>query len=173
MNIIAEGRHVRLVHRNGWEYAERVGVSGVVLIVAVNEDRELILVEQHRPPVDTSVIELPAGLAGDIPGEEDEALSRAASRELVEETGYEATEIKWLADAPPTAGMCSETATYFHATGLRRVGPGGGDDSEDITVHHVPLTSLRSWLKERQEEGRLVATSVFAGLFLAGIGCNE
>ena len=72
----------------GWEYAVRPNCKGAVAILAVTEDRKVILVEQYRPPVNRKVIELPAGLAGDIPLQEDEPLVVAAKRELKEETGY-------------------------------------------------------------------------------------
>lgn len=46
-----EGRHLRVVVRNGWEYVSRTASTGVVGIVAVTDDGKLILVEQHRVPV--------------------------------------------------------------------------------------------------------------------------
>src|SRR5436305_7986631 len=96
--VIAEGKHIRLVARGKWEFAERKKVSGIVGIVAVTDDRKLILVEQFRAPVNARVIEIPAGLAGDIEGSEDEALEIAAKRELSEETGYEAKTMNRLTE---------------------------------------------------------------------------
>ena len=95
---IAEGKRVRLVRRGDWEYVTRKKSSGIVAIVAVTDDRKLVLVEQFRPPVAKSVIELPAGLAGDAAGHEQEDLTDAARRELLEETGYEADSMEFLAE---------------------------------------------------------------------------
>ena len=50
--ILAEGKFLRLVAGNGWEWVERVNTSGAVVIVAVTEDRQLVLVEQFRVPLD-------------------------------------------------------------------------------------------------------------------------
>src|SRR6266536_1446374 len=75
--IIAEGKHVQFLRRGGWEMVRRRNVSGIVGIVAVTDDRKLILVEQYRPPVGKRVIEIPAGLAGDVEGHQDEALEVA------------------------------------------------------------------------------------------------
>ena len=86
--VIAATRHLQLVRRGGWEYVERPNVTGIVVIVPVTRDGELVLIEQYRVPVDRPVIELPAGLAGDVPGTEGERLEAAARRELLEETGY-------------------------------------------------------------------------------------
>ena len=58
-----KGRFLAMFERGGWEYVDRVGASGVVVILAVTDANELVLVEQHRVPVGASVIELPAGLA--------------------------------------------------------------------------------------------------------------
>ena len=52
---------VKLVEENGWEYAERTRVSGIVAIVAVTRKGDVLLTEQYRPPVKKNVIELPAG----------------------------------------------------------------------------------------------------------------
>ena len=53
----------------------------------------MLLVEQHRPPVNQTVLELPAGLVGDLSNQPLENLEQAAKRELLEETGYHAA--KW------------------------------------------------------------------------------
>ena len=99
-NVVAAGKHLRLVSVDGWEFAERTTCSGVVAIIAVTDDGKLILTEQFRPPVARRVIDLPAGLAGDISGQEHEPLERAARRALQEETGYDAEEFKFLMPCP-------------------------------------------------------------------------
>lgn len=167
--IIGSGDHVRLVREDGWEWAERTNVSGIVVIVAVTPQDELLLVEQYRRPVASRVLELPAGLAGDHAGMEDEALSTAALRELEEETGWTAGSMEQLLVGPVSAGMSNEVLTFFRAGSLRRVGPGGGDASEDIAVHAIPRSEVVGWLAKRASEGVLADPKVFAGLFYAGV----
>src|SRR5271154_1531774 len=94
--IITSGKYVNLSTRRGWEFVERKNISGIVAIIAVTDERKLLLVEQYRPPMDKNVIELPAGLAGDARENQGEELERAARRELLEETGYEAREMERL-----------------------------------------------------------------------------
>jgi ADP-ribose pyrophosphatase len=166
--VLAQGRYLTVVDDDGWEYVTRHGIKGIVVLVAITSDRELVLVEQHRQPVGKPVIELPAGLVGDIPGQEDETLLRAAHRELVEETGFEAREIVELESGPVAVGVSDEVVTFFEARGLTRVGPGGGDDSEDIEVHVVPLAKLGAFLAEKQAAGLAVDPKIFAGLYLVG-----
>ena len=139
--LIGGGKYLSLVKENGWEYVERPGVTGIVIILAITDDNEILFTEQVRIPVGCRVIELPAGLAGDIPGQEDEDLSEAAKRELFEECGYEAANMELLIEGPPSAGLTTEYISLYKATNLSRTGEGGGDDSEDITVHKIALDS--------------------------------
>ncbi len=166
--VLAEGRFARLVSQDGWEWVERVNSSGAAVIVAVTDDGELVLVEQFRIPLGRSVIELPAGLAGDIVGSEEEDLAEAARRELLEETGFESSRMTPLVEGPSSAGLASETYTLFLARGAHRVGPGGGDHSEDIRVHVVPLDQVPAWLEEaKRRDGVMVDPKVYAGLYFA------
>jgi len=164
-----EGKYLRMLKQGRWEYAERVHGTGAVVIAAVTEEGNLLLTEQIRPPVSNRVIELPAGIAGDIKGQETEDLAVAARRELLEETGYEARELTFLTCGPPSAGLSSEMVTFFRASELSRVGNGGGIEHEEIQVHEVPLRSVQQWLEKRRKEGVLIDPKVYVGLyFLSG-----
>jgi len=95
--VLAKGKYLTLVDDRGWEYVTRTGVTGIVVIVAVTDDEKLLLVEQYRPAVRKRVIELPAGLVGDVDAHAGETLHSAAGRELAEETGFAAREMELLA----------------------------------------------------------------------------
>ena len=157
---IASGRFLDLVTTGKWEFVKRRNVSGCVGIVAVTDDHHVLLVEQHRPPVGGHVIELPAGLAGDVAGQEQESMQAAAERELEEETGYRASAWHFAGDAVLSPGLCDETMSLFVATGLTRVGDGGGDATEAITVHHAPINGLLKWLDGQRESGKIVDVKV-------------
>jgi ADP-ribose pyrophosphatase len=165
--VIGEGKYVRLVAENGWEYATRPNVTGIVVIVAVTDDAKLVLVEQPRTAVHNRVIELPAGMVGDV--DANEALVDAARRELIEETGFDAGEMTLLADGPIAVGISDEVISFYKAGRLTRVGAGGGDEHEDITVHEVPLAQLHRFVATQKAAGRLVDPKIYAGLFLAGV----
>lgn len=165
--ILAEGKHLRLVRQGRWEYAERTKASGAVVLVALTDDGRLLLAEQFRVPVGKAVIELPAGLVGDIEGAEAEELEAAARRELLEETGYEAGTLRLVAEGPPTSGLASELVAFIVATHLKQVSTGGGDDSEQIVVHTVELARVPEWLTEQAARGVLVDPKVYAGLYFA------
>ena len=168
--VIGSGRHVRLIDNNGWEYVERVNGYRVVCMVPVTDDNHIILVEQYRVPIRRVVIELPAGLVGDIPKQENEPLAQAAQRELVEETGYEAGEMIYLTEGPPSSGLSNEIITFFLAKGIKKVGPGGGDASENISVHEVPLSEAPCWIEKMCREKNMMADpKIYLGLYFAGM----
>ncbi len=165
IDVLFQGRALTLKRKGRWEYAERPTARGVVAVLPITAQNEIILVEQFRIPVNTRVIELPAGLAGDVAGAETEALASAAQRELLEETGYEAQEMERLTEGPSSAGHSTEIITFFRARGLRKIGAGGGDATEAIAVHLVPLATLDAWLDAKRRDGCLVDYKIYAALY--------
>ncbi len=163
-----EGRYLTLKQRAGWEYVARR--HRVAVLVAWTPDDALLLVEQFRIPIGRSTIELPAGLVGDEPGREDEALLSAAGRELEEETGWRAASLQVLIDCPVSAGMSDEEVVFVRAEDLTRVGSGGGDDSESIQVHAVALDQLDRWLRQRHREGLAIDPKIYAALYWRRFG---
>ncbi len=106
-------------------------------------------------------------MVGDTLGEEDEDLSEAVRRELIEETGFTADQITFLAAGSSSAGLTDEVAHVFLAQGLRRVSEGGGVDGELIQLHLVPRAQIEKWLLQRQAEGLDIAMSLYGALWLA------
>src|SRR5699024_10711575 len=100
-----------------------------------------------------------------IAGEENEDFSVAAVRELEEETGYRAKSVRYLTGGPPSAGLSSECLSFYRAYGLTRVGDGGGDETEDITVHSVALDEVEDWLAAREKQGAVIDPKIYAGLY--------
>ncbi len=161
-----EGQYLRLLRRGRWEYVSRQRITGIVAIAGLTRDDQLVLIEQFRAPLGRRVVELPAGLAGDVPGEEHEPLEAAAQRELLEETGFSAERFERVADLPSSAGLTSETVTLFVATDLRRAGEGGGDGTEDITTHLVPWDDVDPFIAAKVAEGCLVDAKLYVALWM-------
>jgi ADP-ribose pyrophosphatase len=160
-----KGRYLELLDHNGWEYINRPNATGVVDLIALTDDGEILFVEQHRVPFDGPVIELPAGLVGDE--DASESIASAAARELEEETGYRAASLIQVAKGSTSPGQSTEEMTVFLATGLTKVGEGGGVDDEDITLHKVPLGDAHSWLEAQVAKGKKIALRVYSGLYFA------
>ena len=154
-----------MVVRDGWEYSERTHAGGLAaIIVAVTPEDRVLFVEQFRVPLQARTIEMPAGLVGDVHA--GESIEASAIRELEEETGWTADHAEVLLVGPTSSGASSERIAFVRATGLRRVGAGGGDASEDITVHEIPRTRAAAWLVEKMRQGYELDAKLWAGLWM-------
>jgi ADP-ribose pyrophosphatase len=145
-----QGKYLTAVRRGRWEYVERVGRIGAVVILAEIDDR-IVLIEQPRVPIGRSCLELPAGLVGD--GEHEPDIEATARRELIEETGYEAATIEVIGDFYSSPGMVAEQFTLVRANGLKRVSDGGGVDGEDIITHLVARAEIIAFIAGKRAAG--------------------
>ena len=166
LRVLTSTKYLRFVARDGWEFVQRANCTAVIAIAALTDDGKLLLVEQFRPPVNAKVIELPAGLVGDEPGADGESLADAAHRELLEETGYQANEMREVFRGVTSAGMTDETITFFVARGLRRIAHGGGVAGEKIVIHEVPLAEIDAWLWGREQLGIKLDARLLTGVYL-------
>ncbi|HRQ64720.1 MAG TPA: NUDIX hydrolase [Xanthomonadaceae bacterium] len=165
IEILHQARYLRLCRRGTWEYAERTNSFVAVIVVAITPDDKVLFVEQFRYPLMANTIEMPAGLVGDVRGHEDEDMMEAARRELEEETGWTAESFDFIMAGPTSAGMSNEMIAFVRARGLKRTGSGGGDPSEEITVHEVPRIEVARWLFERMQQGDSIDPKLYAGLY--------
>lgn len=156
------GRFLELIKEGKWEYARRVNADGAVMVIAVTQERELLLVEEYRVPLHASTIGLPAGIAGDAGTE---STLHAAQRELEEESGYRASSWAHVLTGPSSPGLATEMVSFYLASGLQRVTAGGGVDHENITVHRVPLKEVHDWLMDQIGQGKVVDPKIFMGLY--------
>lgn len=147
------GKWVLAKRRGRWEYASRARGIRAAVILALDAG-EVILVEQYRVPIGKICLEMPAGLIGDET-EGEEALESAA-RELEEETGYVAAQWEDLGEFWSSPGMVTESYTLLKASGLTRVGDGGGTAHEDIVVHRVPLSRTAEFIAEQRAKGHAI-----------------
>lgn len=117
--VVYSGRIWDVV-QDAFEFADQtlvrdfVSHPGAVAVVAVDDTDRILLVNQYRHPVKSTLWELPAGLR-DLEGE---APIETAKRELLEETGYSAERLEPLISFFPSPGGLSEEIQVFVATGL-------------------------------------------------------
>ncbi len=129
---------------------------GAVVVLAVDDYEQALVVEQYRHPVSMRLVELPAGLL-DVP-DEDPVL--AAKRELLEEGACTAREWTHLLTTYPSPGLSNEKHVYFLARGLEHVPDRGGfelhHEEADMTVSWVPVDELvQGVLEGRLADGPL------------------
>lgn len=146
-----EGRFIKMMKDGPWEYAARNRGIEAAVILAIDPEDHVILVEQYRVPLGRNCLELPAGLVGDETA--GEPIAEAANRELEEETGYHASAIEDLGFFHASPGMVSEGFTLVRARGLAKVGAGGGDGDENITVHRVKRSDIPAFVAAKRAEG--------------------
>ncbi len=117
------------------EYARREVVQhpGAVGIVGLLDDGRVVMIRQYRHATGEVLWELPAGVIE--PGEDPAACAR---RELAEETGYAADDIRHLFSAFLSPGFSSEIIYLFIARGLRE-GESACESDERMEVHLVPF----------------------------------
>lgn len=161
---VYEGKYLRLCVEGRWEYAERSNAGSAVIIIARTPEDKLLFVEQYRVPMGRNTIELPAGLVGDL--DADDTLELAAKRELLEETGWQAGHVEVLMIGPTSSGLSNEMIAFVRATDLTRIHAGGGDETEDITVHEVPVAEAAQWLARKMAKGYPMDPKLWAGLWL-------
>ena len=145
-----QGKYITVRRWGTWEYVGRTrGIHAAVILAVV--DGDVLLVEQYRVPLGGPCLELPAGLVGDK--EEGEEIEIAAARELEEETGYRPERIETIGRFASSSGMVSETFSLVRATGLTKVGEGGGEPGENITVHRVPIAQVPAFVAAKRAQG--------------------
>jgi ADP-ribose pyrophosphatase len=93
-----------------------VHVNGSSMVIPILNDGRMILVSQYRYLVGRESIEFPCGSVKDGSTHEE-----TARLELAEESGYEAQELKCVAEFNPYNGVTDEMCKVFIARGLSPV----------------------------------------------------
>ncbi|MDT7935338.1 MAG: NUDIX hydrolase [Sphingomonadaceae bacterium] len=151
MSVVWSGKWIEAVAEGRWEYVRRARGISASVILAITDEGEVVLTEEYRVALGGPVIGLPAGLVGDETAAD--TPEAAARRELSEEAGYSARNWRSVGEFATSPGMSSETYHFFIATGLERVGAGGGIAGEAITVHHVKLGEVAGFVAAARARG--------------------
>ena len=120
--------------------------SDVVVIVPYLDDDTLVMINQYRYPLGKKLLEFPAG---HVETGEDPAIT--ASRELREETGYKANEIKCIYKYHPSVSKSKQVVYVFKATELIK-GKARLDRTEDIHVLSLKVKELRNMIETKKIE---------------------
>jgi ADP-ribose pyrophosphatase len=126
-----------------------------VVVLAENDENQILLVRQFRYPAGEVLIELPAGIV-----EDGEDFAAAAVRELQEETGWKPGNLAKVAEFYSSPGFCGEYLALFHASGLVE-GRLPADDDEFIVPWFAPAAEVMRLL----EEGAVRDCKTLLGLF--------
>jgi len=134
---------------------EYVVHPGAVMVIPVLDDGRLLMERQYRYPLQQIFVEFPAGKldAGEDP-------LACGKRELLEETGYSATEWEYLGVFHPLISYSTEVIHFYLAKGLT-AGKTRLDDEEFLEVITMSLNELKAGVLEN----RITDSKTIAGLF--------
>ena len=136
----------------------RIEAPDWVNVVALTEDRQLVLIEQWRHGVDRVTLEIPGGMID--PGED--ALA-AARRELAEETGYSADTWTRIGSIEPNPALQANRCHTFLAEGARRTQAPRFDGHERCRLILAPYDEAPRLVAS----GRITHALVVVGLHFA------
>lgn len=148
---------------NGKEAGRDVVIHpGAVAVVAVTPENKIVLVRQYRHPIGEALLEIPAGKLDK--GEDPEHCAR---RELEEETGYLAGNLKQLTAIYTTPGFCNEKITIYLATELTKTAQ-HLDDDEFLNREYCTLQEAQQMVVD----GRIHDAKSIVGLLMAASSCR-
>lgn len=124
------------VDHPGKAYIDHPGAVVLVPLIEAGPSPEILVLQQHRPAIAQTILELPAGTRG-----WQEPWLVCAQRELREETGCRAAQFISLGNVWPAPGLSNELMALYLATGLTP-DPLPQDADEQIEVVRRPLTEL-------------------------------
>ena len=142
--------------------------AGFAAAVPVTESGSVVLVRQWRQPIEAFTLELPGG---GVEGGEDPR--ETVSRELLEETGYQAEDISPLATLHTSPGRATEVCHLFQCRAVRAISRLWPEPTEFISVVEVPLDEAVG----RALSGEITAATTVLGLLMVsgfadgGAGC--
>ncbi|MGH7747350.1 MAG: NUDIX hydrolase [Candidatus Dormibacteria bacterium] len=117
----------------GTRRIEVVEHPGGVVVIAQPDPERIVLVRQYRHAVGSELWEVPAGMI-----ERGEPPEETARRELIEETGYRASSLRYLWSIYTTPGFCAERIHFFVAEGIEPGPPAPeADERFEIAVWKV------------------------------------
>ena len=153
------------------EMIRHPGASAVLPVVGSvdEEDPEILLIHQFRYAAGGWIWEVPAG----IPLGPDEGWVTCAKRELEEETGHRAGNVRPLTRVYTTPGFTDEVIHLFLATGLTP-GERNLDDDEFVEVVRMPFSRALEMVRSGEiVDGKSVSTILYAAAFVMGAQGRE
>ncbi len=117
---------------------------GAVIVLPKLGSGILLLIEQYRHAVGTSLLEFPAGTL-----EPNETPLVCAKREIIEETGYQAASWTELGVFYPAPGFCSELQHGYLATELS-LAQAVADEDEIIEVCQMSIDEVENAIRTGQ-----------------------
>ena len=135
-----------------------------VTILPITEEGEVIMVKQYRHGIEEIILEIPGGCVDDT----DNNLEEAAGRELIEETGYDYSSMKYLGKISPNPSTNTNWMHMFVARGCKRVQELKLDHNEEIEVELISLEELKQLIRSNKIVQSMHVNTIMYGLLSIG-----
>lgn len=122
---------------------EIVNHPGAVAIIAITEEKKIVLINQFRKPLEKTIVEIPAGKL-----ERDEDPLDCAKRELEEETGYKSSNLEFISSFYTSPGFANEII-YLYFTDKIELGEINRDEDEFIDVIEATLPEAEKMIENQ------------------------
>jgi|SRR5665213_1740800 len=127
--------------------------------LAITEEGKVLMVKQYRHPLEEVLLELPGGFIN-----KNESPGKAMERELMEETGYEFSQVEQVGLIAANPGVLNNYTALFLARGGKRTSIQKLDHNEEIEVVTISLEELKSLFIENKIIQSLHANCIFYAL---------
>lgn len=137
-----------------------VTLNSPVLVVAVNDLNQVIIMHEYRYAHDIVMPSLPAGAI-----DEGETPLEAAERELLEETGYKAEELKYIGELHEYPPKLNHKTHIVLATGIRKVAEPRYEPTEYVErIELLDASTVLEMIKRNEIKTAVIATALFMTL---------
>ena len=134
-----------LIGNDGQTYVrEVIRHPGAVVLLPLLDADTVVMIQNTRPAVGETLLELPAGTR-----EPNEPAIDTAHRELIEETGYQADQMKLVHEFYSAPGICDELMLLYLATELQ-LGQHCREATEQIETQVASRSQILQWIADGQ-----------------------
>jgi 8-oxo-dGTP pyrophosphatase MutT (NUDIX family) len=123
-------------------------------IIPLTDDHQVVMIRQYRHGSREVTLEIPGGLmdSGDTP-------RKAAARELLEETGYQAKKWIQIGVLNPNPALFNNRCYTFLAQDVKKVSDPTPDQTEDIEEVLIPLADIPGLILKGEINHAMVITA--------------
>ncbi len=155
---------LELIGDDGKTYhREVIRHPGAVVLLPILDRDHLVMIENHRPTVGETLLELPAGTR-----EPDESAEATAARELIEETGYRAGVLEPVHEFYSAPGICDELMHLYVARELT-LGEPNREAVEQITNRIASRQEIVDWIAAGKIRDAKTLIGLYAFLYSKSI----
>ena len=125
-------------------------------VIPLTADHQVVMIKQYRHGSKEVTLEIPGGLVdpGDTP-------ERAAARELLEETGYQAEELVQIGVVNPNPALFNNRCYTFIARNAQKISQPIPDQTEDIDVALIPISDIPELIRKGEIDHAMVITAFY------------